>query len=224
MDAVSLRGQLATFLSDRQYRKFVAGLRRTERLRFWQEQEWERFIAAHPSSRVSLDDLRVALRVCELHATELLPDNVAVVEGHADLAEWYVRARRAEFPNASAGPVYAEGAPLPGPTVDVWYCPGCRHAETRWWAGHGRSKTPSELDLTRRTTLDEVEAAWAHGSLDGRVRHRYRALWADVASSLAAGGELWEWETAGLREFAGVCGLAVVRDRCIIRHWILGKS
>ena len=46
MDAESLRRQLAIYLGDGKYRKFVVGLRRYEQLRFWQEREWERFTAA----------------------------------------------------------------------------------------------------------------------------------------------------------------------------------
>ena len=107
MDAASLRQQLATFLGDRQYRKFVAGLRQTERLRYWQEREWERFTAAQPESCVPFEDLRVALRVCEVHATILLPDTISMVEGHADYTVQYARACRELFPNAAIAPIYA---------------------------------------------------------------------------------------------------------------------
>jgi hypothetical protein len=224
MDAASLRRQLAEFLGDEQYRRFVAELRRGGRLRFWQEREWERFTTAHPDSIASLDDLLAALRVCELHGVELLQDEVAVVEGNIDLTERYVRARREEFPNAAAGPLYTEGAPSPGPTVDVWYCPVCRQAETQWRAAWDRQGVPSDLDLTRRTTLDEYETAWGCESFSGQRRDRWLALRAEVESSLAGGGELWEWESAGFRVFAGVCGLAVVRNGVVVRHWQLARS
>jgi hypothetical protein len=83
---------------------------------------------------------------------------------------------------------------------------------------------PSDLDLTRRTTLDEYAAVWGADLLTGQRRDRWLAFRAEVEAVLTAGAELWEWESAGFRDFAGVCGLAVVRDGCIVRYWRLGKS
>jgi hypothetical protein len=224
MDAASLRRQLAAFLGDEQFRKFVAEFRRAGRLRFWQEQVWDRFTATHPEHRVSPATLLTALRVCELHGAELLPDEVPVVEGNIDYDQRYLRVRREEFPNAAVGPMYTEGGPPLGPTVGVWYCPDCRKAEARWREVWGRTKVPSDLDLTRRTTLDEYGAELGTASLTGHRRERWLAFRAEVEAVMTAGAELWEWESVGFRDFAGVCGLAVVRDGCIVRFWSLGKS
>jgi hypothetical protein len=219
-----LRRQLAEFLGGDQFRKFVVELRRAGRLRYWQEQAWGRFVATHPDHRLPVHDLLAALRVCELHGLELLSDEVAVVEGNIDYAERYIRARRDKFPNAASGPVYAEGARSPGPTAGVWYCPDCRREEARWQGDRTRRVGPSEQDLTHRTTLDEYGAEWGYDSLTGPRRDRWLGLRAEVEAVLAGGGELWEWESAGFREFAGVCGLAVVREGGIVTYWQLAKS
>lgn len=224
MDAASLRRQLAEFLGGERFRRFVVELRRAGRLRFWQEEAWDWFVAAHPGYRVSLSDLLAALRVCELHGAELLPDEVAVVEGHVDYAERYVRAERETFPNAAGGPVWTRGAPSTGPTTGVWYCTDCRREAARWRGARARRAGPTDPDLTRLTTLGEYGAEWGYGSLTGVGRTRWLALRAEIEAAVAGGGELWEWESAGFREFAGVCGLAVVRDGSIVRHWQLAKS
>jgi hypothetical protein len=108
-DAASLRRQPAEFLGDKQFRKFVAELRHAGRLRFWQEEMWGRFTATHPEHSVSPATLLAALRVCELHGAELLPDDVPVVEGNIDYDRRYYRVRQEEFPNAAVGPIYTGG-------------------------------------------------------------------------------------------------------------------
>jgi hypothetical protein len=59
-DAAALRRALAAFLGE----------------------EWGRFTAAYPQFVVGLEELAVALRVCELHGEELLPDAPFEFEGH----------------------------------------------------------------------------------------------------------------------------------------------
>src|SRR5436305_10464151 len=98
--AAALRQALADFLGEERFRKFVRQGIHRGRLRFWQEQEWARFTAAHPESAVSLEELAVALRICELHGQELLPDTVEVFRGCIDHTQWYGEARQRLFPHA----------------------------------------------------------------------------------------------------------------------------
>jgi hypothetical protein len=133
-EAVALRQALAAYLGDMRFRKFVHQGLRSGRLRYWQEQEWVRFTAAHPEFAVGMEELEVALRICELHGQELLPDTVEVFRGCMDYADWYIAARNSLFPHAASGPVSTEGAPFEGGRARVWYCPACRQAEVEWQA------------------------------------------------------------------------------------------
>src|SRR4051812_27000356 len=63
-NAAALRQALADFLGAERFRKFVRQLRGAGRLRFWQEQEWGRFVAIRPDFAASGNDLVIALRVC----------------------------------------------------------------------------------------------------------------------------------------------------------------
>src|SRR5438046_2361249 len=103
MDAAALRQALAGFMGADRFRKFVQQFGQAGRLRFWQEEVWGRFVAAHPELAVSVDELRVALRVCELHGCELLSDRVEVSRGCIDYAKRYIHARNRLFPRAALG-------------------------------------------------------------------------------------------------------------------------
>jgi hypothetical protein len=131
-DAAALRRALAAFLGAERFRKFVQQFRSARRLRFWQEQAWGRFVTSYPEFTIGEDELAIVLRVCWLHGAELQPDTVEVIDGNVDYADWYVRAKLAEFPCAASGPVWTEGAPLPTRCVAVWFCPECRRAEATW--------------------------------------------------------------------------------------------
>src|SRR5579872_6520408 len=72
-EAAALRQALATFLGDERYGKFARQGHSPGRLRYWQEQEWGRFTAAHPELAVSVGELVAALRGCESHGRKLLP-------------------------------------------------------------------------------------------------------------------------------------------------------
>lgn len=139
-DAWALRRALAEFLGDERFRQFVREGFRRGRLRFWQEQEWGRFVAAHPEFAVGANELAAALRICHLHGLELLPDTVEVFRGNRDYADWYIKARNELFPHAATEPWSTEGAPFEGERTVVWYCPACRNAEVEWRARHARTK------------------------------------------------------------------------------------
>lgn len=78
--------------------------------------------------------------------------------------------------------------------------------------------------LTRCVTLDELAELWGAATFTGRAAQRWAALRAEIKRCLAAGGELWEWESDGFRSFRGVCGVAVVRDGSWVWEWQLGRS
>lgn len=131
-DAAELRQALAAFLGDAQYRKFVQQGVRRGRLRYWQEEAWGRFAAAHPEMAVGPDELAAALMVCHLHGDPLQPDTAEVFQGCMDLARWYVEARNRLFPLAAQDVVSTEGRPFEGDRVAVLFCPSCRAARAAW--------------------------------------------------------------------------------------------
>ncbi|HEY0660486.1 MAG TPA: hypothetical protein VGD21_04060 [Lysobacter sp.] len=101
---------------------------------YWQEQELERFRAAHPKLAFELADLEVALRICEIHESDLQSCSVEVFRGHLNWARDYVDAKRATFPYAALGPVMVP-EDFPGDSIDGWYCPQCRRIENEWRVG-----------------------------------------------------------------------------------------
>lgn len=225
MTDAMLRQALSTFLGEARYREFVRKGFRRGRLLYWQEQEWARFTAAHPEMAVDLASLETALRVCHLHGDELQPDLVDVIDACIDLSPSYVEVRNRLFPHAALGPVSTEGRPLEAVHGDVWFCPTCRKAAEDWQAR--REKSPSggmDRHLTRRTTLDEMAEFFRADTLKGSRASKWAALRREVEACLASGGELWEWESDGFRSFAGVLGVAVIRDGVWVGEWQLGRS
>jgi hypothetical protein len=62
MEPAALQRTLAAFLGGDRFRKFVQQGIRYGKLRYWQEQEWARFTAAHPQFAGGREELAVALR------------------------------------------------------------------------------------------------------------------------------------------------------------------
>lgn len=154
-EVAALRRALADQLGAERFRKFVQQFHSAGRLRFWQEQEWERFVATRSEFAVSENELSVALRVCWLHGEELQRESV--VASHLELTEGYLRAVAAEFP--CAGPVWSRGCPLPSPPVDVWVCPACRVTRTAWIQRHPETDaavTAAEEAACWERTLAEI--------------------------------------------------------------------
>ena len=123
-----------SFLGDELYNTFIEkGYDRHGELRYWQQKEWERFIAVHPEFAISPGDLALAFRVCHLHGIELLRDSsMTYSDDFPNLSDEYVKARNQHFPHAAVDCV--EGRPpdcdLEG--MEVWYCPSCREAFAKW--------------------------------------------------------------------------------------------
>jgi hypothetical protein len=132
MDITEFRKTLAVFVGADRFRKFVQQFHRAGRLRYWQEEVWGQFVAAHPEFSCSVEELWEALWVCELHGCDLQPDEVGVIHGCVDYADWYIKAKIRLFPNAATEPFSTEGRPYPGRTARVWFCAACRAAEAAW--------------------------------------------------------------------------------------------
>lgn len=166
----------------------------------------------------------MALRVCELHGTELRPDTVEVIDACVDYADWYVEARTRLFPNVASGLITTEGIPLPCVSTPVWYCQECRDAEVAWRDDRARRALPTGLRLTRPTTLDEYEVGFGAREYTGGSRDKWRAFRSEVEAELARGGNLWEWEVSSPGAPDAGTGLVVVRDGQPVRHWQLWRS
>ena len=78
--------------------------------------------------------------------------------------------------------------------------------------------------LTRRTTLDQYAEMFGIERWKAPAQAKWLALRNEVESELQPGDEIWEWESEGFRELAGVCGLAIVRKGVVVRDWQLGRS
>jgi hypothetical protein len=78
--------------------------------------------------------------------------------------------------------------------------------------------------LTRRVALADLADAWNADTFTGPAAAKWASLRAEIEGCLAAGGELWEWESEGLRQFAGTYGVAVVKEGSWVREWCIGRS
>ncbi len=130
-DASTLRLAFREFLGAERFRKFVkTGC--NNRLLFWQEVEWSKFLETHPHFNRPLVELQAALRICEIHETELLPDTAEIFQGNVDLSPTYVRIRNELFPHAAQDPISTEGSPCTRSVATIWYCRDCRTARDQW--------------------------------------------------------------------------------------------
>ncbi|WNH54250.1 hypothetical protein [Stenotrophomonas oahuensis] len=132
-----LRKAFAECLGQERFLKFLAqGFR--PRLKFWQEQEVDRFYATHSSWHHDIHELEAALRFCHVHERDLLPCSLPTFNGCLTLSSTYIRERSAQFPNAA---VDARLVPDGGPSsVKAWYCPECRLALERWHCARRRER------------------------------------------------------------------------------------
>ena len=46
----------------------------------------------------------------------------------------------------------------------------------------------------------------------------------EIERELNSGGELWQWESKGMRCFAGIGGLVIIREGICAKSWVLFKS
>ncbi len=108
------------------------------RLKFWQEQEVDRFYAAHSSWQHDICELEAALRFCHVHHCDLLLCSLPTFDGCLTLSSTYIRERTTHFPHAA---VDARLVPDGGPSsVEAWYCPDCRLAVERWHCERRRAR------------------------------------------------------------------------------------
>lgn len=130
---IALRTAFKEFLGKERFLKFVRG-GCGSRLLFWQEKEWERFVAVYPHFNIPLADLAVALRICGVHDIELLPCEVEIFHGCLDISPAYMRERANRFPFATQDLVSTEGRQCDTESMPSWYCPKCREARAEYLA------------------------------------------------------------------------------------------
>jgi len=141
VDHVALRSALREFLGKELFMEVVrhgCG----NRLLFWQEKDWARFIAANPLFDVSLSELTGALRICFIHGGELLPCEIEIFHGCLDYSSQYTRDRSQQFPYAAQDPISTEGRRTDAVSLHSWYCPGCRSARAAYLANRPRDMGP----------------------------------------------------------------------------------
>ena len=102
------------FAGIERFRKFVDQLHRTKHrrtgLRFWQEELWNEFVATHSDFAMSMDDLRSALAICELHEIDLVSVVVPVFRGCIDYAPDYISDMIKMFPHSTPDQISTEGS------------------------------------------------------------------------------------------------------------------
>lgn len=120
-----MKERFEAFLGTERFEKFVAqGFE--PRLRFWQEQELERFYLKHPELRCDLDDIKVILRICQVHRADLRAETPIVEYDCVIEGNWHKEIARKYFPNARLVSL-GKGT--------VWYCEACRSAYQAWRDG-----------------------------------------------------------------------------------------
>jgi hypothetical protein len=126
------RATFRTAIGEERFRKFVAAGVRPPHLRFWQEVELRDFFEARPELRLNEKELEEALRICQLHDLTLQAGSAEVFRGHLDYGPDYMRARREEFPHASADCLSSGGSEDAPAVVEVFFCPECRNVRAAW--------------------------------------------------------------------------------------------
>lgn len=110
------------------YAKFIKALHRTvrkdSRLRFWQQDLWQSFVSDNPHFELSEDALVEALRNCELHEDELIPEEVPAFHGCIDYSREYEQDLIERFPHATMKQIMvsSEYTQL---TYTLWVCTTC---------------------------------------------------------------------------------------------------
>jgi hypothetical protein len=128
-----LRAAFESFLGTERFTKFLrTGV--VPRLRYWQEVEWRNFVSAHPEFDVPAEEVKDALRVCEIHHLELESEIAEVVQGNIDWDTRYLKIRAELFPHAAQDSISDEGNAAFPSHVQVWYCTNCRNVREQWLA------------------------------------------------------------------------------------------
>jgi hypothetical protein len=134
---VELREAFAHFLGKERFAKFVECSARNFKLKFKQQRAWEDFISVHPEFKDRFDDLKLAIRICQLHGDELLLDSSPALCCRATLlgrlSGSNSRQALEHYPNAESGP-HLRANSNNGAAYEIWYCPTCREREAEWKA------------------------------------------------------------------------------------------
>lgn len=132
MNAQEFRNKLQAFLGAEEYQKLLAHFREKQRMRFYHEKQWHKFIEQYPQFRLSSEELPIALRVCQVHGDELQWGEAKVYQDRFDRLRNYFGARSKSFPHNGTAIVVQEESPVQIMPMQVWFCPSCRQASTEW--------------------------------------------------------------------------------------------
>ena len=183
------------FCGPAQARKFARSLVKTcdadatfDRLRYWQEILWAKFLVEFPEAPSSVDVIGSCLHWCDVHNQSLIKGS-----GHqqADLrrADSFELARENEFPFGFGWLVY--------------HCPECNSACIGWIAAH-----PTECRMLQHRVYD-AERVKEH-----RANQTFLTTLRDAfipVDEIQDGDEIWTINTG-----RGADSLALVRDGTII--------
>ncbi len=219
----ALRSQLQQTLGNERFVKFVDDSN-VGRLRWWEEKAWESFVATYPAQNCSPGALALALRICSLHGTPLLQDEVPLIHGCADWTEPYGVARRSTFPYANSGPAYTQGTLTNDATKSIWYCSACRATEETWLKRNGRTIIPLDWLMYRVDTGQMVGAGLRiHtelgfvGDAQPEVHRPPSEHWLEkqrkFLSKVQVGDEIWAFKSPPetWASFCGRAGFTIVR-------------
>jgi len=134
---VELRSRLKHTIGSDTYLRFIKALHRLPRtntkLRYWQQDVWDSFVAANPDCDMVIDDLIDALRLCELHEVEMQAVEVRACRDHFDFVREYEQDMVERFPHAKPDRLMVSDDHR-GSTIQTWFCPECeRVLNTSQW-------------------------------------------------------------------------------------------
>ena len=191
-----VRSAFLGFCGPTRCRKFARKLRKLpdaetkfDRLRYWQEILWEKFVAEFPDAPNDVDAIGSCLHWCDLHSQSLVTG-----AGHQPIdlrrSDSFDMACENEFPFGFGWLVH--------------HCPECRKSCIKWIASH-----PNECRMLQHRVHD---AAWvtmhrSNQSFLNTCRDSYIP-----ADTIRDGDEIWMINTG-----RGPNELALVRDGTIVR-------
>lgn len=195
MTPSELRFQFLEFSGRERFRRFVRSLYKRssdpvsfDRLKYWQEVLWARFITSFPDAPTDVNEIGSCLHWCDLHNTSLVAG-----AGHQPIdlrhSELFDTAEVAEFPHGCGWLTH--------------HCPACRTSCIRWISDH-----PIECRILQYRIHDPEWVTMHKNDPDFRQMCRDRNLpWNEILP----GDEIWAIDTG-----RGSPGIGLVRDGCVV--------
>ncbi len=224
MDIATVRQAFRSVVGDESFRRFVRALNtgRQDRLRFWQEQLWQRFTSAYPAMDLPLASIWSYFRFCEVHGSELEEDVVPIKRGSFRLTADEIKDRDQNFPYARSTVHIEDSFRDDSTETKVIYCPTCRRvlqSRGEWGACVFDGQLPRRWLIGPTTFRQYVDRFL--GRLDTvppKLLARVEERTVSIAAKLQPGDELWEWRREG-GPLSSAGGLAIIRDGSVIEWW-----